>query len=76
MCGRGRKKLDPGIPFNEGTALAAQAFKAASPEELEPYVAASASEKAAYLLVNAAYQRQKAEAGEVRRCSLLCLFSY
>ncbi|KAK9833382.1 hypothetical protein WJX81_000396 [Elliptochloris bilobata] len=55
-----RKKLEPGIPFNEGTALAAQAFKAATPEELAPYHAASDREKAAYALVSAAYERQKA----------------
>ena len=67
-AGRGRKTLDPGVPFNEGTALAAQAFKAASEEDLAPYYAASQSEKAAYTLVNTAYLRQKAVAnGEVRR---------
>lgn len=66
-CARRRKTLPRNLAFNEGTALAAQAFKAASAEQLAPYHAASEKEKAAYAVVYAAYSAQKAAAEAAAR---------
>lgn len=75
--GRGRKTLEAGVDFKEGTALAAQAYKAADAEKLAPYVAAAQRERVAYALVHSAYCREKAEqevrlSGQGVECSLVC----
>jgi hypothetical protein len=60
-----RKTLDKATPFQEGTRLCAEAWKALPPGAKAPYEAAAAQEKAVYERRKAVYEaRKRAEAAQ------------
>ncbi|DBA79906.1 TPA: FACT complex subunit, variant 2 [Trebouxia sp. C0004] len=54
-----RKTLDSNINFNDGTKLAAEAWKKATEEEKAPHVAAAEQEKEVYEMLSAEYSVKK-----------------